>query len=234
MRLPTRYREILLSGIEPGEAYQRCVIELAGEGREADYGLTETIAYATEVRYAIEVLTRGRPQRLWNFGDLRGGADERLWAILDSIHPLQAAFVGSGPYPVTALLMRERYQGAEITCIDNNIVAHFLGEAVIAKLGMNIRTQFEEAMDVDYGPFTAVVIAAMVRGKREVVERVLENSGALVILRGTVGLSHDRLIQLGSEFRDDGGISGAMTTSHVSNSSGRRPPSGEISSNGRG
>lgn len=214
--LPTRYREILLSSKEPGEAYQQCLRELEREGREVDYSFTETIVYATEVRYAIGVLTRGGSQRLWNFGDLQGGADERLWAILDRIDLLKVAFVGSGPYPVTALLMRERYHGAEITCIDNNIVAHLLSEAVIAKLEMNITTKFEEAIEVDYCAFNAVVIAAMVRGKRELVEKILKTSGAIIILRGRVDVWDERLIQLGSEFRDDGRISPAIASAPLS------------------
>jgi hypothetical protein len=208
MRLPPRYRDILLSGMEPGEMYQKCMRELAREGRDMDYGCTETIVYATEVRYAIQVLTKGRPERLWNFGDLRGGADDRLWALLDPIRPRTFAFVGSGPYPVTAMLMRERYPDAEIACIDNNIVAHFLSEAVFAKLGLNIRTIFEDAIDADYRPFAAIVVAAMVSGKRDLVQKILQSSDARVILRGAVDLSHERLIQLGSEFRDDGAISG--------------------------
>src|SRR5256885_9335939 len=129
MELPPKYREIIFSRMEPGEAYQRCVAELVKEGREADYRLTETIVYATEVRYAIGVLREGRPSRFWNFGDLKGDADARLWGILDPIKNLKIAFIGSGPYPVTALLIRERYPNAELTCVDNNIAAHLLSEA---------------------------------------------------------------------------------------------------------
>ena len=215
MKLPTKYRNILLSDMEPGEMYQKCMAEIAKDGKDVDYRFTETIVYATEVRYAIDVLTKGKPERFWNFGDLKGDADARLWAILDPIQELKKlkiAFVGSGPYPVTAFQLKERYPEAEITCIDNNIVAHFMSEAVIAKLGMNITTRFEKAIDVDYRPFNAIVVAAMVSGKRELIERILKtNSDAIVIVRGTINLSHDRLIELGSTFRDDGSLSGIGT-----------------------
>ena len=201
--------------MEPGEMYQKCMAEIAKEGKDFDYQFTETIVYATEVRYAVDVLTKGTPERFWNFGDLEGDADARLWAILDPIrasNKRKFAFVGSGPYPVTAFQLRERYPDAEITCIDNNIVAHFLSEAVISKLGMNITTSFEEAIDVDFQAFNAIVVAAMVSGKRELVEHILEtNSEGIVILRGTVNVRHDRLIQLGSTFKEDGSLSGFGT-----------------------
>lgn len=209
MRLPAKYREIILSGMEPGETYRKCIVELGKDAIEADYRFTEIIVYATEVRYAIDVLTKGRPERFWNFGDLQGDANERLWEILDPIELLKIAFVGSGPYPVTAFLLRERYPYAAITCIENNFTAHFLSEAVIDRLGMNITTVFEEAIDVDYRGFNVVIVAAMVTGKREVVEKILRTSDARVILRGRLDLVDDRLIQLGSTFREDGGISGA-------------------------
>jgi hypothetical protein len=198
--------------MDPGEMYQKCMAEIAKEGKDFDYHFTETIVYATEVRYAIDALTKGKPERFWNFGDLEGDADARLWAILDPIrgsNKRKFAFVGSGPYPVTAFQLRERYPDAEITCIDNHIVAHFLSQAVISKFGMNIITRFEEAIDVDFQPFNAIVVAAMVSGKQEVIERILKtNSDGIVILRGTVDLRHDRLIQLGSTFKEDGSLSG--------------------------
>lgn len=209
MTLSRRCRDILLSTPEPGEAYRRCLAEIAAEGAAADYALTETIAYGTEVRYAIGVLTNGPPERFWNFGDLRGDAEARLWPHLDALGELRVAFVGSGPYPVTALLLGRRYPRAEITCIDNNIAAHLLGEAVVKRTGMPIRSELAAADEVDYGRFNAVILAAMVGGKLELAKKILGESGALVVLRGTVELRHPRLIQLESGFRDDGALAGA-------------------------
>ena len=204
MNLPAKYREIILSGSEPGEAYQKCMKALAADGGDMDYGLTETIVYATEARYATEILANGHPKRFWNFGDLEGGADECHYRILDGIEHLDIAFVGSGPYPVSAFLIKTRYPTAKITCIDNHIAAHILAKAVIAKLGMDIVTRLEDAIDVDYRSFNAVVVAAMVSGKHDLIEKILETSDAMVIVRGRINLNHERLTQLGSTFRDDG------------------------------
>jgi hypothetical protein len=208
MQIPDKYRDIILSDIEPGQAYRKCLALLAEEPEGVDYDFTEAIVYGTEVRYAIDILTKGRPERIWNFGDLVGDAETRLWAILDRLDEHRIAFVGSGPYPVTALLLRERYADAEIVCIENNIAAHFLGEAVFDKLGTNVTTRFAEAIDIDYEPFTAVIIAAMVSGKQILVDKILRSSQALIIARGSVESKHDRLIQFDSTFGDDGALTG--------------------------
>lgn len=207
MSLPPRYRDILLADLEPGEAYRQCLKALGEDRLDVDYRVTETIAYATEIRYAIGILLHGRPERIWNFGDLRGDAERRLWAVLDPLETRRIAFVGSGPYPVTALLLRARYPDAEITCIDDNIAAHLLGQAVLDRLAANTTSRLTEAIDVDYAPFTVVVIAAMVSGKQALVEKIVTTSDALVVVRGRVGGHHPRVIQFPSSFGDDGALS---------------------------
>jgi hypothetical protein len=206
MKIPDELRRLLLAGGEPGETYRQCLEWIATNAVQADYGFTETVVYATEVRYALNVIRTGRIERLWNFGDLPGGADQRLWRILDDIDPLKLAFVGSGPYPVTALLLHQRYPQAHITCIDNNITAHLLSTAVIQRLEVPIETCFAEATEVEYSPFTVVLAAAMVSGKKQLVEKILGESECLLILRGCVDLQHPRLISMGSNFRDDGSL----------------------------
>jgi hypothetical protein len=204
--LPAKYHDLILGDLEPGIAYRRSVEALAEDGLTADYALTETIVYATEVRYALDVIRKGPPERLWNFGDLDGKSTDRLWAVLDRVEGLRLAFAGSGPYPITALLAAQRYPQARITCIDNNIVGHLLGQAVVERMGLPIDCTFAEAIDVDYAPFNAVVIAAMVSGKTELVQRALDTSEALVVVRGETGVRHDRLVEITAQFRDDGSV----------------------------
>jgi hypothetical protein len=208
MELAEKYRRIILSRLEPGEAYRRCLEELARDGITADYAFTETIVYNTEVRCALDVLRNGRPPRWVNFGDLHGHGDAELWAILDRVEGLRLAFVGSGPFPITALQLHERYPDARITCIDNNIVAHRIGEALFARLRMEIATVFAEAIELDYRPYTVVLVSAMVSGKRALAEKILRTTGALVIVRGAVDLGHERLIPMPAPFDDNGCLVG--------------------------
>jgi hypothetical protein len=207
MSLTPTYRELLLSDLEPGEMYRRCLTQIAADELSTDYSLTETIVYATEVRYAIDVVANGAPERLWNFGDLDGKSTGRMFDVLDKVSHMRLAFAGSGPYPITALLAAERYPDAvNITCIDNNIVGFLLGRAVVSAMGMNITSVFDEAIDVDYSPFNVVVVAAMISGKQQLVERVLETSDALVVVRGEAGVSHPRIVEIKAAFRDDGSV----------------------------
>jgi hypothetical protein len=140
---------------------------------------------------------------------LEGSTDAWLYSILDTIDPLKVAFVGSGPYPVSALLLRQRYPTAAITCIDNHIAAHILSSAVIEKLNLNITTRFEEAIDVDYSPFNAVVVAAMVSHRTQLLRKVLKTSEGVAIVRGKVAFQHDRLYQRASGYSDSGAAEGS-------------------------
>lgn len=196
MKLPGRYLDLLLSDRDPGEAYRLCLQEMAAEGRALDYAATEALVYAVEVRYALEVLRSGRPPRWRNFAHLTGAGDARLWEVLDALPLRSLAFVGSGPFPVTALLLRDRYPDVPIQCVDDQVVAHLLACAVAERAGAHLDLRLAEGAEVDYSGFTAVVVAAMVTDQPRVVERVLESSDALCILRGRVPLEHPRLIHL--------------------------------------
>lgn len=205
MRLPSRIHRLLLSGGEPGDVYRRCLEELAKVGRPVSYGLTEAVVYATEIRYALDVLRNGPPRCWRNFGDLQGSSDERLWSILDGVGELpHLAFVGSGPYPVTAFLIRERYPSVRLTCVDNNPVAWLLGDALFRTLGLDVEVRLEEALRVDFRPFNVVLVAAMVSGKRRLVERLLDQSDALIIVKGGTNRRHPRVVQLDAPFDDAG------------------------------
>jgi hypothetical protein len=205
--LPPKYRDLLLSDTEPGELYRHCLAELAADGLSADYTLTETIVYTTEVRYALDAIRNGRPERLWNFGDLDGRSTGAMFEVLDTVVDLGLAFVGSGPYPITALLAAERYPRARsITCIDNHIVGHLLGQACVDAIGVDVECQFAEAVEVDYSPFNAVVVAAMVSGKSQVIERILATSDARLVVRGDAGIQNPRITEIKAAFRNDGSM----------------------------
>lgn len=206
--LPERYRELLVSDLSPAEVYRRCVQLVLEDGSSGDYELTETVVYGCEVRLALEVLRHGPPESWHNFGDPTGHAEDDLWRLLDPLRPRRLAFVGSGPYPVTACLVSARYPGAELVCVDNNIVAHLLGEAVLEVASVPARFVFADAAALDYRGFDAVIVAAMVSAKQALVERLLEETTALVVVRSKLDVEHPRLAAFPSPFGDDGAFSG--------------------------
>lgn len=206
--LPERYRELLLSDLPPGEVYRRCVQLVLEDGSSGDYELTEAVVYGCEVRLALDVLRHGAPESWHNFGDPTGHAEDDLWRLLDPLQPRRLAFVGSGPYPVTACLVSARYPGAELVCVDNNIVAHLLGQAVLEVASVPARFVFADAAALDYRGFDAVIVAAMVSAKKALVERLLEETTALVVVRSKVDVEHPRVAAFPSPFGDDGAFSG--------------------------
>lgn len=207
--LPAKYRELLLADLEPGETYRRCLHELADDGLALDYGVTETVVYATEVRYALSVLRETEPPPLWNFGDVDGCSTPQLYELLDTVEDLRLAFVGTGPYPITALLVAERYPlSRPILCVENNIVAFLLGQAVIDRVGAPVECRFAEALDVDYAPYNVVVVAAMVRHKGELVRQVVGQTDGLVVVRGELDFVHERVAAIAATFADDGALRG--------------------------
>ena len=200
MNLPHRCRELLLSEREPGEIYRLCLQEMAG----STYALTESMVYGVEVRYAIDIL-EGKPVELYNFGDVTGQGDALLWRMLDPLPVRRVAFLGSGPYPVTALLVRKRYPESQVVCVDNHIVGYLLGRAVAAKLGEPLEFRWQEAGDGDFRGFTAIVVAAMVGDKLALARRLLEETDARILVRGEIDLEHPRLFTLSSHFSEQDG-----------------------------
>lgn len=207
-QIPERYRALLLSDLPPNEVYRRCVELVQEDGSSGDYGLTEAVVYGCELRLALEVLRHGPPGSWHNFADPTGHAEEDLWRLLDPLQPRRLAFVGSGPYPVTASLVAARYPGAELDCVDNNLVAHLVGQAVLEAASVPARAVFGDAALLDYRGYDAVIVAAMVSGKRDLVARILDQSTALVVVRSKVDVDHPRVVAFPSPFGDDGAFSG--------------------------
>lgn len=195
--------DLLTGPGEPGEVYRRALQELTARGLVADYALTESIVYATELRYALDLLA-GKGKDAWNFADTGGTNDRTLFTALDAVDPLRLAFVGSGPYPVTARLVLQRYPQARVCCIDNHATGYFVGKAVLEQLELEATSQWADGAAVDYWGYTAVLVAAMVRGKRQIVERALAQCPGPVIVRGRVELEHPRLVTLPAAFTPQG------------------------------
>lgn len=85
----------------------------------------------------------------------------------------RVAFVGSGPFPETALSLMQAF-GCSLTCIDNNPEAVVLSSRLLKGGGVNDRVSvfFQNAVDYSFAGYTHVWIAALARPKREILERV--------------------------------------------------------------
>jgi hypothetical protein len=207
MNIPEKYKQIILNEKDPAQIYRRCISDMAKEHLDCNYSLTEAIVYATEISYALAYLKQNqRPKSFLNFADLGGDAHKKLFSITDKIENLNIAFIGSGPFPVSAFQIRDQYPEARIVCVDNNIVAHLIGKALSEKFNMNIEFEWKDAIEVDYSAFNAVVVAAMINDKTELVDKILKTSKSTVIVRGAVEIQNPRVHPFLSTFKDNGAI----------------------------
>jgi hypothetical protein len=99
-------------------------------------------------------------------------------------------FVGSGPVPMSAMLMKERLPKARITIADVDQAALDLGARVTQKAGHKFETALMDAAKTkDLGRFDTVVVALeagpTTQDKKAVVENILNNApeDATVLLR---------------------------------------------------
>ncbi len=97
--------------------------------------------------------------------------------------PERVAFIGSGPLPLSGLLIHEG-TGAAITCIDQDEYCHGAGSAFLRAAGMKaVSTSCLEAGErYDYAGHDLVFVASMAAGKEAIVDRILETAPPHVLI----------------------------------------------------
>jgi hypothetical protein len=82
------------------------------------------------------------------------------------------AFVGSGPLPLTALILHQK-TGLKITCVDNDPAACALSRELLQKAGIGgIDVVCAAGAEFDYKDYPVVFIASLVPHKDKVVEKI--------------------------------------------------------------
>ena len=77
--------------------------------------------------------------------------------------PRSVAVVGSGPLPLTAVLLAHLDPALRLTCLDRDPVASRRGERVLSALDVHgVRHVTADASDHDYARYDVVVVAALV------------------------------------------------------------------------
>lgn len=114
----------------------------------------------------------------------------------------RVAFVGSGPFPETALSLAHEF-GCSVTCVDYNPEAVVLSSRLLKSWGMSERLPvfFRDAMDFSFEGFTHVWLAALARPKRQILERVCETSTQdLTVVCRTVNGLREFLYESANDF----------------------------------
>jgi hypothetical protein len=85
----------------------------------------------------------------------------------------RVAFIGSGPFPISALLYAKT-RGSSVCCIDSNAEAVKTARRIIARLGFADLITFDciAGQDADYSRYNVVMIAVLATPKYPILERI--------------------------------------------------------------
>lgn len=95
-------------------------------------------------------------------------------------------FVGSGPFPITAILVHELTH-SQIDCVEINKSSAELSKRVIDYLNYSdsIHTINKDALDIDYSEYTVIVIAILAKPQDKIIEVIWKqiSQGSRIIYR---------------------------------------------------
>ncbi len=85
----------------------------------------------------------------------------------------KVAFVGSGPFPITAILVH-KFTHAHLDCIEIKTSSANLSKKVIAQLGYNnsIRVINNDALRINYSQYTVIIFAILAKPLDKLIETV--------------------------------------------------------------
>lgn len=113
--------------------------------------------------------------------------------------PRKIAFVGSGPVPLSAILLAHRFPSADVDLFDIEPEALDIGTLVAGKVGVRLgRTVIQDiTKPTDLHGYDVVILALEAppdrRGKRAALKRILSevDPGAIVLIRGSAGIDDE-------------------------------------------
>lgn len=114
----------------------------------------------------------------------------------------RVAFVGSGPFPETALSLAREFN-CSVTCIDYNPEAVVLSSRLLKSWGMSehLPVFFRNAVDFSFEGYTHIWLAALARPKREILERICATSEQdLTVVCRTVNGLREFLYESANDF----------------------------------
>lgn len=99
-------------------------------------------------------------------------------------------FIGSGPFPITAILIN-KFSGCSVTCVEKNKNRSLISRQVIQSLGLskNIRVFNGKGENMGVNSFSVAIIALLAKPKSEILDNLLRQAmtGARIICRTSDG-----------------------------------------------
>lgn len=116
---------------------------------------------------------------------------EREVSLLGGEKPARALFVGSGPVPVSAILLHE-YLGVPVDCIDIDASAVAQSRTLLERLslGDHVRVALTDGAAVDASRYDMVLIALLAKPKAEILAQVSASArpDCRIVCRTSLGL----------------------------------------------
>lgn len=206
--------------LSPSEAVNRTFTELVGTTRYFDLPMAEKILHSREIdsirpdlqricstgefllekTWAEKIAASARPKAALkkfpyyaNYEKLVAFEAE---AFAHVAPPRKILFIGSGPLPLSAIILAQRFQ-AEVDCIDIDASAVAISRELVKKTGLagSVRIDKADVMEFnDFGSYDAVILAALVGGTRTEKNAIIGHirnglrPGSLLLLRSARAL----------------------------------------------
>jgi hypothetical protein len=114
----------------------------------------------------------------------------KLFEIVERKRLSSIAFVGSGPLPLSTILLQQQ-TGKRVVCLDINAEAYDLGKKLIEQYSLqhSLKYVLADGASFHYNGYNLVWIASLVPNKKEVVKRIYEtNPNAIIAIRSVDGI----------------------------------------------
>jgi hypothetical protein len=114
----------------------------------------------------------------------------KLFEIVERKRLSSIAFVGSGPLPLSTILLQQQ-TGKRVVCLDINAEAYDLGKKLIEQYSLqhSLKYVLADGASFHYDGYNLVWIASLVPNKEEVVKRIYEtNPNAIIAIRSVDGI----------------------------------------------
>jgi tRNA A22 N-methylase len=115
---------------------------------------------------------------------------KKLFTIIERQRLSSIVFVGSGPLPLSTILLQQQTE-KPVVCLDINTEAYDVGKKLIDQYSLqhSLKYILADGASYHYDEYDLVWIASLVPNKEEVVKRIYEtNPNAIVAIRSVDGI----------------------------------------------
>lgn len=141
-----------------------------------------------ESKRAQDIILRGNGNPFVSNNNILGEKEAKFSNLNKKSHLF---FIGSGPYPWTAINYATA-TGCKVTCIDNNPRAVFISKKLIKTLKLDdlIDIYCFDGQETNYNPATHITIAGMAQPKNTILKQISKtsNNNVKIIVRSSFNL----------------------------------------------